>query len=257
MHSCMSACLIRTLRSWSARCTTYIWRSASCSATCFCSMALVNSLEKVRCVMDTSVWGVGSGGYLRCGRLAGWPGYACTEARIDPPSRIRWNSRARAMRLVRIWSEICSRFESSSSALYCACVLVCQVGWEICWSERNGETRGTVRVISNGLAHKRHLPIENDDKPNSTHHDGLENLVPDTGQHPLVEVNADLRENLGQLLLHGPREHTQRNVDVLQVLGPRHGVDDARLAPHVEEVGRLKGAGGFDGRICYLLYQSC
>lgn len=72
-----------------------------------------------------------------------------------------------------------------------------------------------------------------------TYHDGLEHLVADTGQHALVEVDADLGENLGQLVLHGPRQHAQGDVDVLQVLGPRHGVDDARLAPHVEEVRRL------------------
>ncbi|KAJ0434288.1 hypothetical protein HanRHA438_Chr17g0820851 [Helianthus annuus] len=46
--------MIALLLSCSAFSTTNLARSASCAATCFASIAAVNSLPKVRLVMDTS-----------------------------------------------------------------------------------------------------------------------------------------------------------------------------------------------------------
>lgn len=95
-------------------------------------------------------------------------------------------------------------------------------------------------------------PIMHVGPRHATYHDGLEHLVAYTGQHPLVHVQPDLGKDLGQLGLDRPREHAQGDVHVLQVLGPRDRVDDARPAPHVEEVRRLCFEGvGVDGvRIC-------
>ena len=49
-----SARITEAFFSCSAFATMYVWRSASCWATCFCSMAPENSLPKTRCVIETS-----------------------------------------------------------------------------------------------------------------------------------------------------------------------------------------------------------
>ena len=49
-----STSLSPTIFSCSARATTNFAFSARCNATCFCSMALLKSVQNARCVMDTS-----------------------------------------------------------------------------------------------------------------------------------------------------------------------------------------------------------
>ena len=49
-----SARMTEAFFSCSALATMSVWRSASCWATCFCSMAPLNSLPKTRCVIETS-----------------------------------------------------------------------------------------------------------------------------------------------------------------------------------------------------------
>mmetsp|Transcript_16339 Transcript_16339/g.51345 ORF Transcript_16339/g.51345 Transcript_16339/m.51345 type:complete len:201 (+) Transcript_16339:387-989(+) len=81
-----SARMTAALRSWSALSTTYVWRCASCSATCFDSIALVNSAPNERCVMATS-----SSWMLK------------SLARAVSPSRILWDTWSR---MVRSWSAL-------------------------------------------------------------------------------------------------------------------------------------------------------
>ena len=49
-----SALTMAAFLSWSLFRTTYFALSASCSATCFCSIALENSIPNWRCVIATS-----------------------------------------------------------------------------------------------------------------------------------------------------------------------------------------------------------
>jgi len=69
--------------------------------------------------------------------------------------------------------------------------------------------------------------------------DGLEHLVADRRQHALVVVDAEVREDVGEVLLLGAREHAQVDRHDLQVLRARRRRDVARPYPHVELVRRL------------------
>mmetsp|Transcript_9621 Transcript_9621/g.32817 ORF Transcript_9621/g.32817 Transcript_9621/m.32817 type:complete len:214 (+) Transcript_9621:275-916(+) len=86
-----SARITAAFFSCSACITTNVCLSASCCATCLFSMALANSLPKVRCVMDTS-------------------------------SRMRPKFLARAVMVSRICALMVARLDRSSSALYSATV---------------------------------------------------------------------------------------------------------------------------------------
>ena len=64
-------------------------------------------------------------------------------------------------------------------------------------------------------------------------HDGLEHLVADGRENPLVVVLAQPAVQGGQLGLLRPVEHTKPYVDHLQVLAARRGHEELRTRPDV------------------------
>ena len=75
-------------------------------------------------------------------------------------------------------------------------------------------------------------------KKEKANHDGLEDLVSDGGQDPLVIVGPDLRDDLLEFGDVRTKEHTERDVDDLEVFFFFFFCVCAMLGPQEQEGGR-------------------
>mmetsp|Transcript_13938 Transcript_13938/g.42055 ORF Transcript_13938/g.42055 Transcript_13938/m.42055 type:complete len:202 (+) Transcript_13938:64-669(+) len=68
----------------------------------------------------------------------------------------------------------------------------------------------------------------------------LQRFLNDGGQHTLPIVSAQRPVNFRQLVWHRPSQHSQPDVDHLQVAGPGSALNDVGARPHVVNNGSLK-----------------